>query len=90
MAEVKAEPASPGKPGSGLNKGKGSAGNMDKNMNTNSIMDSDFQMADWVNDPSLLDKMGRGMHMDNSNLSDPVKTIEVCCVQVYKQGRWEN
>lgn len=61
--EIKPEPASPGKPPASPGKGKGKE------------RQHDFEMADWVEDPSLLDKMGGDMA--GSSLGDPVKTIEV-------------
>jgi hypothetical protein len=66
--EIKAEPTSPGKPGS-PGKGKGKERQQEQQ--------HDFEMADWVQDPMLLDKMGGVMASGMGNLGDPVKTIEV-------------
>lgn len=63
--EIKAEPTSPGKPSS-PSKGKGKQRQVDG---------SEFAMADWVQDTTLLDKLGGDVNM--ANLGDPVKTIEV-------------
>ena len=63
--DVKPEPSSPGKPGS-TGKGKGKERQQQHEQ---------FEMADWVQDPTLLDKLGGDMA--GSSLGDPVKTIEV-------------
>lgn len=63
---VKPEPSSPGKPGS---PGKGKGKERQKQQH------EEFEMADWVQDPTLLDKLGGDLA--GSSLGDPVKTIEV-------------
>lgn len=67
---AKQEPMSPGKE----DKGKGKATNQENFMKDASAADG-FDMADWVHDPQLWDKIGGDP--SGSNLHEPVKTIEV-------------
>lgn len=78
MTSVKAEPTSPGKPANPLkasSNSKGKERQHDHQDHQKGAGDGSFGMADWVQDYTLLDKMGGDTTM--ANLGDPVKTIEV-------------
>lgn len=86
MGAVKAEPTSPGKPVSPStlkkkqqqntsNNGKGKEREQHGHEHGQGKENGAFGMSDWVQDYTLLDKMGGDTTM--ANLGDPVKTIEV-------------
>lgn len=79
MTSVKAEPTSPGKPANPLksssSNSKGKERQHDHQDHQKGAGGGSFGMADWVQDYTLLDKMGGDTTM--ANLGDPVKTIEV-------------
>lgn len=76
---AKQEPSSPQKEFNKLNNASGDAKGKGKQRQTQAdaaAAKMEFDMADWVQDPAIWSKVaGEGTTM--SNISEPVKTIEV-------------